>query len=377
MDPVLNLLRDLIALDSVNPSLVPGGAGETEAAGRVAAALRAGGLDVDVREAAPGRPNVVGVIEGRAPGRALMLCGHTDTVGVEGMTAPFDPVVRNGRLHGRGSQDMKSGVAAMVDAAVRVARGGGLPRGRLVVAAVADEEHASVGASALVEEHSADGAVVTEPTDLRVATAHKGFEWVEVETRGRAAHGSRPAEGRDAILHMGRVLGRLEAVEAGLRAGAAPPRLGRASLHASTIRGGQALSVYPDRCVLGVERRTAPGEAPDVGLTEVRRALSALAREDGAFEASARQLLTRPPHEIADDHPLCGALRRILRRRGLDDTPAGMSFWTDAAILGRAGTPAALFGPRGAGLHGPDEYVEIDSVRVCRDALVDLIRAFC
>ena len=377
MDPVLTLLRDLVALDSVNPSLVPGGAGEAAAAGRVAVALRAGGLDVEVREAAPGRPNVVGVIEGRAPGRVLMLCGHTDTVGVEGMTAPFDPVVRNGRLHGRGSQDMKSGVAAMVDAAVRVARGGGLPRGRLIVAAVADEEHASVGAAALVEAHSADGAVVTEPTDLRVATAHKGFEWVEVETRGRAAHGSRPAEGRDAILYMGRVLGRLEAVEARLRAGAAPPRLGRASLHASTIRGGQAWSVYPDRCVLGVERRTVPGEAPDVGLTEVRRALSALAREDDAFEASARQLLTRPPHEIADDHPLCGALRRILRRRGLDDTPTGMSFWTDAAILGRAGTPAALFGPRGAGLHGPDEYVEIDSVRVCRDALVDLIRAFC
>ena len=377
MDPVLNLLRDLVALDSVNPSLVPGGAGEAAAAERVAVALRAGGLDVEVREAAPGRPNVVGVIEGRAPGRALMLCGHTDTVGVEGMTAPFDPVVRNGRLHGRGSQDMKSGVAAMVDAAVRVARGGGLPRGRLVVAAVADEEHASVGAAALVEAHSADGAVVTEPTDLRVATVHKGFEWVEVETRGRAAHGSRPADGRDAILHMGRVLGRLEAVEARLRAGAAPPRLGRASLHASTIRGGQALSVYPDRCVLGVERRTVPGEAPDVGLTEVRRALSALARDDGAFEASARQLLTRPPHEIADDHPLCGELRRILRRRGVDDTPTGTSFWTDAAILGRAGTPAALFGPRGAGLHGPDEYVEIDSVRVCRNALVDLIRAFC
>ncbi len=377
MDPVLTLLRDLVALDSVNPSLVPGGAGESAAAERVAAALRAGGLDVEVSEAAPGRPNVVGVVEGRAPGRALMLCGHTDTVGVEGMAAPFDPVLRNGRLHGRGSQDMKSGVAAMVDAAVRVARGGGLPRGRLVVAAVADEEHASIGAEALVEAHSADGAVVTEPTDLRLATAHEGFEWVEVETRGRAAHGSRPAEGRDAVLYMGRVLGRLEAVEAGLRAGAAPPRPGRASLHASTIRGGQAWSVYPDRCVLGVERRTVAGEAPDAGLTEVRRALSTLAREDGAFEASARQVLTRPPHEIADDHPLCGALRRILRRRGLDDTPTAASFWTDAAILGRAGTPAALFGPRGAGLHGPEEYVEVDSVLVCRDALADLIRAFC
>ena len=377
MDSVVGLLRDLVAIDSVNPSLVPGGAGEAAVAERTAAALRAGGIDVESTDVAPGRPNVVGVIEGRAPGRALMLCGHTDTVGVEGMAAPFDPVMRDGRLYGRGSQDMKSGVAAMVDAAVHVARHGGLERGRLVLAAVADEEHASAGATALAEVHSADGAVVTEPTDLRVATAHKGFEWVEVETRGRAAHGSRPAEGRDAILHIGRVLGRLEAVEARLKTGRTHPRLGRASLHASTIHGGQALSVYPDRCVLGVERRTLVGEPSDAGLLEVRGALSELAREDGDFDASARQLLTRPPHEIADDHPLCGDLRRIVLRRGLDDAPTGMSFWTDAAILGRAGTPAVLFGPTGAGLHSPDEYVEIDSVCACRDVLVELIRAFC
>ena len=285
MDSVITLLRDLVAIDSVNPSLVPGGAGEAAVAERIAAALRAAGIDVELTEVAPGRPNVVGVVEGKAPGRTLMLCGHTDTVGVEGVTAPFDPVVRDGRLYGRGSQDMKSGVAAMVDAAVRAAQDGGLPRGRLVVAAVADEEHASVGAEALVETHSADGAVVTEPTDLRVATAHKGFEWVEVETRGRAAHGSRPADGRDAILHMGRVLGRLEAVEAGLKAGPTHPRLGRASLHASTIHGGQALSVYPDRCVLGVERRTLPGEPSDVGLTEVQAVLSVLAQDDGDFNA--------------------------------------------------------------------------------------------
>ncbi len=377
MDSVVGLLRDLVAIDSVNPSLVPGGAGEAAVAARIATALRAGGIAVELTDVAPGRPNVAGVIEGRAPGRALMLCGHTDTVGVEGMAAPFDPVMRDGRLYGRGSQDMKSGVAAMVDAAVRVARNGGLPRGRLVVAAVADEEHASAGAEALVAVHSADGAVVTEPTDLRVATAHKGFEWVEVETRGRAAHGSRPDDGRDAILDMGRVLGALEAVEARLEAGPTRPRLGRASLHASTIHGGQALSVYPDRCVLGVERRTLAGELSDVGLTEVERVLSGLAREDTDFAASARQLLTRPPHEIADDHPLCEELRQILRRRGLDDAPTGMSFWTDAAILGRAGTPAVLFGPIGAGLHGPDEYVEIDSVSICRDTLIELIRAFC
>ena len=377
MDPAVALLCDLVAIDSVNPSLVPGGAGEAAVADRIAAALRGAGIDVEQTEVAPGRPNVVGVVEGRAPGRALILCGHTDTVGVESMAAPFDPVVRGGRLYGRGSQDMKSGVAAMVDAALRVARNGGLSRGRLVVAAVSDEEHASAGAEVLVREYSADGAVVTEPTDLRMATAHKGFEWVEIETRGRAAHGSRPEDGRDAILHMGRVLGRLEAVEAGLKVGRTHPRLGRASLHASTIDGGQALSVYPDRCVLGLERRTLVGEPSDAGLMEVQRVLSALAREDGNFDASVRQLLTRPPHEVADDHPLCEELRQILRRQGLDDAPTGMSFWTDAAILGRAGMPAVLFGPTGAGLHGPDEYVEIDSVSICRDTLVELIRAFC
>ena len=377
MDSVIRLLRDLIAIDSINPSLAPGGAGEAGVAGRIAAELRAAGIDVELADAAPGRPNVVGVVEGRAPGRTLMLCGHTDTVGVDGMSAPFDPIQRDGRLHGRGSQDMKGGVAAMVDAAAALARRGGLPAGRLIVAAVADEEHASAGADLLVTRHGADGAVVTEPTDLRVATAHKGFEWVEVETRGRAAHGSRPADGRDAIVHMGRVLGRLEALDAALQAGPRHPLLGGASLHASTIRGGQAHSIYPDRCVLRFERRTVVGEPADAGVTEVRTALATLGRDDAAFEASARQLMTRPPHEIADDHPVCGTLMQVLRGRGLDAAPTGMSFWTDAAILGRAGTPAVLFGPTGAGLHGPDEYVQIDSVQVCRDVLADLVRAFC
>ena len=377
MDPAIRLLRDLVAIDSVNPSLVPGASGEAVIAERIAVALRAVGLAVRVTRGATGRPNVVGVLEGRAPGRALMLCGHMDTVGVEGMTAPFDPVERAGRLYGRGAQDMKGGLAAMIDAAARVAADGGLETGHLIVAAVADEEHASLGAEALVREHTADGAVVTEPTDLAVATGHKGFEWVEVETRGRTAHGSRPAEGRDAILHMGRVLARLEAISAGLMTRPGHPLLGTASLHASTIGGGRELSVYPDRCCLRVERRTLTGEPPDVGLTEVQTALVELGREDAEFEASVRQLFSRPAYEIPADHPMCQALVQVLRRRGGDTAPTGMSFWTDAAILAQAGTPAVLFGPRGAGLHGREEFVEIESVIVCRDTLVELAREFC
>ncbi len=376
-DSVLALLRDLVAIDSVNPALAPGGAGEAAIAEHVAAVLRRAGLDVAVADAAPGRPNVVGVLRGRAPGRTLMLCGHLDTVGVDGMREPFTPVVRDGRLYGRGAQDMKSGVAAMIDAAARLAARGGLPAGRLVVAAVADEEHASLGADALVGDHGADGAVVTEPTDLRMATCHKGFEWVEVETRGRAAHGSRPADGRDAILRMGRVLHRLEAVNAGLAAGAAHPLLGPASLHASTIAGGRELSVYPDRCRLSFERRTLLGEPPDVGLTEAQGILDALARDDAEFEGTARRVFTRAAHELPVDHPVCRTLARVLDRHGEVVDPIGMSFWTDAAILTRAGTPAVLFGPRGAGLHSREEYVEIDSVLTCRDVLIDLARDFC
>jgi acetylornithine deacetylase len=147
-DPVVTLLSDLVAIDSVNPSLTPGGAGELAIARRLADEMRTIGLRVEMHEVAPGRPNVVGILEGRAPGRALMFCGHTDTVGVAGMARPFDPDIREGRLYGRGAQDMKGGVAAMVAAARAIAEGGGLAAGRLVVAAVVDEEHASAGADA-------------------------------------------------------------------------------------------------------------------------------------------------------------------------------------------------------------------------------------
>jgi acetylornithine deacetylase len=193
MDPSLTLLRDLVAIDSVNPSLVPGAKGEGMAAEAVAAHMRKLGLDVHLQEAAPGRPNVIGVLAGSSPGRSLMFCGHIDTVGVEGMRSPFDPREIDGRLYGRGSQDMKGGIAAMIDAA-RVASQRGLRAGRLIVAVVVDEEYESIGADALVREWSADAAVVTEPTDLQIGVAHKGFAWLEIETRGRSAHGSRPAD---------------------------------------------------------------------------------------------------------------------------------------------------------------------------------------
>ena len=375
-DPTLTLLRDLVAIDSVNPSLVPGARGEADVARRIAEELMSIGLSVDVTEVAPGRPNVVGILQGRASGRSLMLCGHIDTVGVAGMERPFDPVERNGRLYGRGAQDMKGGVAAMIGAARVIAESGGLAHGQLVIAAVIDEEHASLGADALVTKFRADAGVVTEPTDLDIAVAHKGFQWIEIETRGRAAHGSRPGEGRDAIFRMGRVLTELESLDRRLQAGRTHPLLGTASLHASTVTGGREWSSYPDRCVLQVERRTLPGEADTAALDEGQAILDALRRADAEFDGVASFTFGRQPYEIDPDHPLPALLSSAAQSIGHMSRRLGMTFWTDAAILGAAGIPSVLFGPGGAGLHSVEEYVRVRDVEICRDALAALARDF-
>lgn len=376
MDPAIRLLRDLVAIDSVNPSLVTGAAGEGAIAAAIAQHLRDIGLDVEIQDVAPGRPNVVGVLEGRAPGRSLMLCGHIDTVGVEGMQAPFDPIERDGRLYGRGSQDMKGGVAAMIDAA-RILAAEGLPAGRLIVAAVVDEEYASLGADALVTRWRADGAVVTEPTDLSIAVAHRGFGWFEIETRGRAAHGSRPHDGRDAIFRMGRVLNALETLDRALQARTPHPLMGTASLHASIIEGGRELSSYPDHCALKLERRTVTGESESAVRSELEAILAGLRDADPEFEGTLTALFARPSYEVPQTHELPRALQALCPGAQQEQPFVGMSFWTDAAVLGSAGIPSVLFGPGGAGLHSTEEYVEIADVLRCRDALADLARDWC
>ena len=353
-EAVQQLVGELVAVDSVNPALVPGGAGEGAVAVLVADRLRAAGLEVEIVDAA-GRPSVVGTARGRGGGRSLMLCGHLDTVGVAGMADPLVPVVRDGRLHGRGSYDMKAGVAAAMLAAVEAA-GAGLA-GDVIVAAVADEEHASVGVQAVLERVRADACVVTEPTGLDVVVAHKGFAWWEIEARGRAAHGSRPDLGVDAIAAFGPVLVALGELEASLgdrRHGL----LGPGSVHASLIEGGVELSTYPDRCVLGIERRTLPG-AP-------------------AATWSARTLLERAPFEVADDAPIVAAVHAAAAARlGRRPRLLGHSAWMDAAFTSAAGIPTVVFGPDGAGAHAVEEWVELDSVRTCAEVLADVAAAYC
>ena len=376
MDPSISLLRHLVSIDSVNPSLVAGARGEGAIAAVVAEHMRRIGLAVEIQEVAAGRPNIIGVLEGRSSGRSLMFCGHLDTVGTDGMDRPFAPDENGGRLYGRGAQDMKGGVAAMIDAA-RVVAERGLGRGRLIVAAVVDEEYASIGADALVSAWTADAAVVTEPTDLNIGIGHKGFAWLEIETRGRAAHGSRPKDGRDAIMRMGRVLGRLEALDRDLQSRPSHPIMATGSLHASIISGGREWSSYPDRCHLQVERRTIAGEDGDSALNEMQQILDALATNDPEFEASARLNFSRPPYEVASDHELPVTLAAAAAAQSLNTRVVGMSFWTDAAVLAAAGIPSVLFGPGGAGLHSTEEYVNVADVLACRDTLARLAADWC
>ena len=246
-----------------------------------------------------------------------------------------------------------------------------------MIAAVIDEEYASMGAEVLVTKWNADAAVVGEPTDMKIAVGHKGFEWVEIIAEGVAAHGSRPADGRDAIMRMGRVLSRLEKLDRELQSRHPHAIQGTGSLHASLIHGGRELSTYPDECIVEMERRTISGEADRCALGEVEKILGELRGEDPEFKASARYLFSRPPYLTPPDHELPGMIESAIARKGMKPVRGGMSFWTDAAILGGAGIPSVVFGPGGAGLHSVSEYVLEEDVLTCRDALIELAREFC
>jgi acetylornithine deacetylase len=365
------LAAELVAIDSVNPDLVPGAAGEGEAAAFVADRLAEAGLDVQVVEARAGRPSVIAVARGRGGGKTLLLNGHLDTVGVEGMDEPFRPRIADGRLYGRGAYDMKGAVAAAMCAVVDAVRLG--LRGDLVLTAVADEELASVGTAAALERVHADAAVVCEPTELRLAVAHKGFAGFEVETSGRAAHGSRPDLGVDAISKMGRVLVELDALDGRLRERSPHPLLGSGSLHASLIAGGQEYSSYPERCVVTGERRTLPGESAADVERELAEVLAAARAADPGLVAEARLLVARDAFELDPEHDL---VRAVARAAGGPEV-VGVPFWADSGLIAAAGIPTVLFGPAGAGAHADVEWVDLASLDRCREVYVEVARALC
>lgn len=367
------LTRALVRVDSRNPTLVAGAPGEARCAHLLRDVLHAWGFHTDVHDASPGRPNLLARIGSPRGGRSLMFNGHLDVVGVDGMVhAPFAAVERDGRLYGRGSADMKGGVAAMCAAAWRAAQAG--TRGEIIIAAVADEEYGSLGTRALLERGiRADGAIVAEPTRLAIMPAHRGFVWVEVEVTGHAAHGSRWDLGVDAIRHAGLLLAELDRIDAEVLPLATHPLLGRASLHASRIEGGLGMSTYPDRCVIGLERRTIPGETAHGVLAEVERACAAVRARRPGFVASVKLLLAQEPSDVAVDAPLVRALAHAVEGCGDAVRIEGMSAWTDAALLNTAGIPAVCFGPGDIALaHAAEEYIPLDEI----DRATDVLAAF-
>jgi acetylornithine deacetylase len=371
----VGLTRELVRIDSRNPSLVAHGPGEANVAKALADVLEAWGFRVDVVDAAPGRPNVVARI-GTPGSRALMFNGHLDVVGIEGMTHdPWSAEANGnaGRIYGRGSSDMKAGIAAMCAAAARA--GTGTLNGEIIIAAVADEEYESIGTRSLLERGlRADAAIVTEPTRLAIMPAHLGFVWLDVTTHGRAAHGSRWDIGVDAIRHAGILLAELDRMDEGELPKRTHSLLGRPSIHASLIEGGIGMSTYPDKCTVRIERRTIPGETPESVRRELESACSRARARQPKFRADVQVTFAQEPSDVAVDTPIVRALSAALDDSGEPVRIEGMTAWTDAALLNAAGIPAICFGPGDISLaHAAEEWVSVDEIERATGVLARLV----
>lgn len=371
-------LAGLIRINSVNPSLVPGAPGEAAIARFLAAQLKALDAEIHLHEPAPGRTSVVGIFRGAGDGRSLMLNAHVDTVGVEGMAEPFSARVRSGRIYGRGSYDMKGSLAACLAASKALRDAGVKLAGDLLIAAVADEEYASLGTADLLRHYRPEAAIVTEPTHLQLCLAHKGFVWLEVETLGRAAHGSRFDLGVDANLRMGRFLAELEKLEQQLRRRRPHPLVGPPSLHAALLAGGTGLSTYAARSTVKIERRTVPGETVAQVRREIRAILTRLRARDTSFRARLRTLLVREPFEVSRKAAVVRAVESAAaavlgRRPGV----CGQGPWMDAALLAAAGVETVVIGPAGGGAHAAEEWVELDSVEKLAAILAHAAVEYC
>ena len=372
------LLSELVKINSVNPSLVPGAAGEAEVAGYIHEWMEALGLETRLYDVEPGRPNVVGVLRGESGGRSLILNGHTDTVGVDYYEGDhFNSLTKGDRLYGRGSFDMKGGLAASMAAVKAVVDSGAQLLGDVVLAAVCDEEYASIGTERLMEEYTADAAIVGEATGGNVLVAHKGFAWVDVVTRGVAAHGSSFNVGVDAIAKMGHVLTGIEALQRSLQKDM-HPLVGPGSVHASTITGGSELSTYPAKCRLQLERRLIPGETRETVEKEMTGMLHSIGDADPKFSAKHMVTFYRAPMEVSPDEAICRVLvEASAKALGREPMFTGGSGWLDTQIMTEKGVLAVSYGPSGDGAHAKEEWVNLRSVVDAARVQEYALRLFC
>lgn len=374
-DPV-SLLSELVRIDSVNPGLVPGATGEIAIVGFLHQRLQRSGFSTLVVAPPDGfdRPSLLAWHVGTEPGPALLLNGHLDTVGVEGMASPFRPRVEGDRLYGRGAADMKGGVAGLVVAAEAIARAG---RGSVALALVADEEDASLGTETVIDHLPGTGfrpdlAVIGEPTGLDRCVSLRGFAVLEVEFAGRAAHSSQPGEGVNAVAHLGRLLAAVERADAALVDGG--------SWSVTVVSGGSAPYTIPAAARATVERRTVPGESTRSARAELEAMLADLRAADPTLAATVRIVVGREAWKLDETgaaHTFAALLDEGLRGTpGSTGRPFEAPYWMEAPLWQDAGIPTLVCGPSGGGLHAVDEWVDLRQVRAYPTALVQAFRSF-
>jgi acetylornithine deacetylase len=373
------LTAALVQLDSRNPSLVPNAPGEHQVARFLADVLEAWHFRVELQEVETDRFNLV-ARGGRSDPKtkSLMLNGHLDVVGVDGMThSPFAAEIGDGNMYGRGSADMKGGIAAMCVAARDAIESG--VDGELIITAVIDEEYESLGTRALLASGiRADAAIVTEPTRLALCPAHRGFVWARLEVRGRAAHGSRYDLGVDAITHAALIVAELDRIQQKSLPQRTHPLLGRGSLHASLISGGTGLSTYPDLCTLEIERRTLPGETERTFLDEIAVATAMVRNTHPDVHVDVSITTSQRASDVSREAPVMLEMLDALKAERLPARIEGMSAWTDAALLNEAGIPAICFGPGDIALaHSATEFVPLAEIDDATRVLSRFIRKWC
>jgi acetylornithine deacetylase/succinyl-diaminopimelate desuccinylase-like protein len=376
MSPAEKLLRELIALPSVNPALLPAGdarAGEAQVADFLMASAAGHGLDVERREVFPNRANVLARLIPKKPKQRVILAPHMDTVGDAAMLdSMFQPRLKAGRLFGRGACDTKGSISAMFNAVVNVARAATRPREtEIVLAALVDEEIDQSGSRALVRDgFRADLAIVGEPTRLQVVTAHKGDLWLTIETRGKAAHGARPELGRNAVHQMARIVDLLETDYARALRKKRHPLLGSGTVNVGSIKGGTQPNIVPDHCSISVDRRTLPGETNAGVIREIRSLLGGRGLKANVSDDKAAAPCW--PMETNAGLPL---IRDFMKTTG-QGAPAGVHYFSDASVFARGGTPAVLFGPGDiAQAHTVDEWISLRSLERATEMLTKFLQS--
>lgn len=373
---LINTLQELVRINSVNPSLSENGPGEEEIGLYIADHLKNLNITTVIDRLGKGRINVTGIIEGTGNGRSIMLNAHMDTVDVSHMKDPFSARIEDGKLFGRGAQDMKASIAAILSMAKKIRDQKVSFNGDIILSFVADEEYNSIGTEHALKKYHTDGAIVTEPTDLSVCIAHKGFGLFEFVTQGRAAHGVLPGEGIDANMHMAAVMQELRLMNDQLKETPPHPLLGRPSIHIPLIKGGSAPFTYADQCKMIFERRTLPGENKDEMLQSLKAINEKLLKKQ--IKAEVSTLMWRDGFEGDKEGPMVTSLRDAFKDvTGQNAHFIGHTWWEDSALISDIGIDTVIFGPTGHGLHSAIEWVDIKSVITMADILYQTVSDYC